>query len=101
MSMGAPAAITSADGFMESLSAHAIPPAPIAALAIVMRERRSRRLGWASDGIACDDMAFYLAGHNEGCVTGGCQLRHLRRNHLGVERGRVDRVAGDDEDVDK
>ena len=54
ISMGAPAAITSADGFMESISGQAMAPAPIAAPDTAMRDRRSRRLGSGPDEAACD-----------------------------------------------
>ena len=61
MSIGAPAAITLAAGFIKSISGQAIAPAPITAPESVISEIRSRRVGSGPEEGACDDMISILA----------------------------------------
>jgi hypothetical protein len=55
-SFGAPAAITSAEGSIESISAQPIAAPPIAAPAPAIRARKSRRVLSGCPDAACDDM---------------------------------------------
>src|SRR5215203_7679 len=72
-SIGAPAAIVEASGFIWETSGHTVAAAPTAATAPVATKRKSRRVGWsAEDAVVTIPSPFLSAASNR---PGGAKKR--------------------------